>query len=185
MAYIGLARPVIAVYHQTGGKASYSGGIRFGRAINVEISPQYEDVSEYGDINDTDEKQAFSYADISLNIDEIPEEAEPVMFGHNASAGGIVYGEDDCSGFVGLGVRVRKIKSGQIKYIGIWLHKAIFTEDAQTYDSKDESMKYGTPTVKGKAVPDIEGNWKTKKIFDTAKEADSWIDELAGIEREE
>lgn len=185
MAYIGLARPIIAVYRQTGGKASYSGGIRFGKAIKIEISPQYEDASEYGDINDTDEKQVFSCADVSLNTDEIPEEAEPVMFGHNAAANEIISSEDDCPGYVGLGVRVRKIKGGQIKYIGIWLHKTMFTEDAQTYDTKDESVKYGTPTIKGKAVPDVEGNWRTKKTFDTAKEADSWINELAGIEREE
>ena len=81
MAYIGIARPVIAVYSEENGKAAYSGGIRFGKAIKIEINPQYEDVSDYNDINDTDDEEEFAYADITLDTDEIPEEAEPIMFG--------------------------------------------------------------------------------------------------------
>ena len=41
MAYIGVVRPVIAVYSEENGKAVYSCGIRFGKAIKVEIDPQY------------------------------------------------------------------------------------------------------------------------------------------------
>lgn len=185
MAYIGFARPVIAVYREKDGKASYSGGIRFGKAIKIEIDPQYEDVSDYGDINDTDEEQEIAYADISLNTDEIPETAETMMFGHEAVSGEVISDEKDRSRYVGVGARVRSVRRGQIKYIGIWLHKAIFTEGSQSHDTKGDSISYQTPTTKGKAIPDIEGKWRTKKTFDTAKEADSWIDEIAGIESEE
>lgn len=185
MAYMGLAHIVIAAYREADGKASYSGGIRFGKAIKLEIDPQYEDMSDYDDINDTDEEQEISYADVSLNTDEIPEEAEYMMFGHETTSGEVISSEKDRSGYVGVGARIRSVKGGRRKYVAIWLHKAKFTDGSQAHETKGESISYQTPTVTGKAIPDIEGNWRTKKTFDTAKEADSWINEIAGIESEE
>lgn len=185
MAYIGIARPVIAIYSEESDKVKYSGGIRFGKAIKVEIDPQYEDVSDYGEINDTDEEQEFAYADISLNTDEIPEDAEPMMFGHEERDQKTVSALSDRSRYVGLGVRVRQVKSGQIKYLGIWIHKAKFTEGSSSHETKGDSMNYQTPTTPGKAIPDMNGEWRTKKLFNTAEEADAWIDGIAGIERED
>ena len=81
MAYIGIARPVIAAYSEENGKAAYSGGIRFGKAIKIEIDPRYEDISDYRDINDTEEDEEFSYADITLDTEGVPEESEPQEVG--------------------------------------------------------------------------------------------------------
>ena len=178
MAYMGLAHIVIAAYREADGKASYSGGIRFGKAIKLEIDPQYEDMSDYEDINETDEAQEISYADVSLNTDEIPEEAEYMMFGHETTSGEVISGEKDRSGYVGVGARIRGVKGGHRKYVAIWMHKAKFTDGSQAHETKGESISYQTPTV-------TVGNWRTKKTFDTAKEADSWINEIAGIESEE
>ena len=70
MAYIGVARPVIARYVEREGEISYLDGFRFGKAIKVSVSPNYEDVSDYGGINDTEEEQEFSYAEIALNTNK-------------------------------------------------------------------------------------------------------------------
>lgn len=185
MAYVGIARPVVAEYQETKGKAEYSGGIRFGKAIRVEITPQYEDVSDYGDINDTEDKQEFSFADVSLNTDNVPEKAEPIMFGHGVSGNEIKSRYDDSAGYVGLGVRTRIVSEGKTRYIVIWLHKVKFTEGSQEHSTRGDSIDYQTPTTEGKAVPDAAGEWRTKKFFETAEEADSWIDAIAGVERED
>lgn len=182
MAYIGIARPVIAAYSEEDGKAVYSDGIRFGKAIKIEIDPQYEDISDYRDINDTEEDEEFSYADITLDTDEIPEEAEPMMFGRETDG---VSRERDCSGCVGVGMRTRHVKNGRIRYLAIWIHKAKFKEGSSSHETKGDSISYQTPSTSGKAVPDVEGNWRTKKAFETAEEADRWIDTIAGIERED
>lgn len=182
MAYIGIARPVIAAYSEENGKAAYSGGIRFGKAIKIEIDPQYEDISDYRDINDTEEDEEFSYADITLDTDEVPEEAEPMMFGREMDG---IARESDCSGYVGVGVRTKHIKNGRIRYLAIWIHKAKFKEGSSSHETKGDSISYQTPSTSGKAVPDVEGKWRTKKTFETAEEADRWIDTIAGIEREE
>lgn len=184
MAFIGIARPVIAVYRENNGKASYSGGIRFGKAVRVEIKPNYEDVSDYGDINDTEEEEEFSYADISITTDETPQEAESILFGHSAE-GEIISREGDRAGYVGFGIRTRHVKSGNVKYLAIWLHKTKLKEAGQQQDTKGDSLTYQTPVAEGKAEPDIEGKWRTKKLFDTAEKADSWIDMIAGMESEE
>ena len=57
MAYIGLANIVLAKCNENNGSVSYSNGMRFGRAIKVSIDPKYEDIGDYGDINDSDTKE--------------------------------------------------------------------------------------------------------------------------------
>ena len=37
----------------------------------------------------------------------------------------------------------------------------------------------------GKAVPAYGGQWRKKEIFNTMQEADSWLEEMAGIGKEE
>lgn len=182
MAYIGIARPVIAAYSEENGKAVYSGGIRFGKAIKIEIDPQYEDVSDYNDINDTDDEEEFSHADVTLDTDEIPEEAEPMMFGRETDG---ISKESDRAGYVGVGMRTRCVKNGRIKYLAVWIHKAKFKEGSWSHETRGDSISYQTPSTPGKAVPDVEGKWRTKKFFETAQEADLWIDAIAGIERED
>lgn len=183
MAYVGLARPVVAKYPQNGG--GYTRGFRFGKAIKIEISPEYEDISDYRDINDTEEEETFSYANITLGTSEIPWEAESAALGHETSGNEVTYRDTDCPGYVGIGIRTREVVGGATKYIALWIYKAKLKEEAQTHDTKGESIDYATPSISGKVYPDEEGKWKKKKLFDTAKEADSWLDEMAGIESEE
>ena len=95
MAFIGVASPIIAKYEENNGNITYSEGFRFGKAIKVVISPNYEDVSEYGGINDIDEEEEFSDADITMNTSETSEEAELLMFGHIANGDEVVSGTED------------------------------------------------------------------------------------------
>ena len=182
MAYIGITRPVVAPYSEENGKAKYSGGIRFGKAVKITIDPQYEGLGDYRDINDTETDDEFSYADITLDTDEVPEEAEPMMFGRETDG---ISRESDHAGYVGVGIRTRKIKNGRVRYTAIWIHKVKFREGSCSHETKGDSINYQTPSTPGTAEPDVEGKWRTKKTFETAEEADSWIDEIAGIERED
>ncbi len=181
MAYIGVARPVIARYIENEGKIQYLDGFRFGKAIKVDISPNYEDISDYGEINDTEEKEEFSYAGITFNTNEIPIEAERIMFGHEYSGSEVVSKVNDSGEYVGAGMRVSEIISGKRRYTAIWIHKIKFQEGSQEHETKGESIEYSTPETKGKAIPDYEGKWRTKKQFQSKEEADRWLDEISGI----
>lgn len=182
MAYIGLARPVIATYHTEGGKTSYSGGIRFGKAVRIEITPTYEDVSDYGDINDDDEERECTGAEVTLGTSMIPEAAENAVNGHTLVENEVLSNCKDRASPLGIGVRTRESIDGQTKYVAIWLHNVKMTEEGQSHETRGDSITYTTPSVKGTARPDENGDWRTKKTFGTKEEADAWLDGKAGIE---
>lgn len=182
MAYIGVARPIMAKYEEKSTGIRYSQGFRFGKAIRIEITPRYEDVSDYQDINETDEQKAFSYANVELNTSDIPKEAETPVFGHKVDGDKVVSSENDVSGYVGLGIRTRERISGTLKYIALWIHKVKFEEYGQEHETTGSTGDYKTPTIKGKAFPDDNGEWRTKRFFETVEAADLWLNSMAGIE---
>ncbi len=182
MSYVGVAKPVVAKYEEKNGKAEYSEGRRFGKAIKFEISPKYEDVSAYADINETDEEEEFVYADVMLEINGVKQEEEQMILGGTMEGNAIVSSQNDRAAYIGVGVRVKEIINGKVQYVAIWLHKAKFKEEEQDHETKGDSVNYTNPSITGRAIPDIEGKWRTKTKFETMEEADSWLDEMAGIE---
>ena len=58
-------------------------------------------------------------------------------------------------------------------------------EDEQDIETRGEALKYVTMQASGKAVPAYGGQWRKKEIFNTMQEADSWLEEMAGIGKEE
>ena len=105
-----------------------------------------------------------------------------MMFGRETDG---ISKESDRAGYVGVGMRTRCVKNGRVRYLAVWIHKAKFKEGSWSHETKGDSISYQTPSTPGKAVPDVEGKWRTKRFFETAQEADSWIDSIAGIERED
>ena len=58
--------------------------------------------------------------------------------------------------------------------------------DGEEYiETRGEALKYVTMQASGKAVPAYGGQWRKKEIFNTMQEADSWLEEMAGIGKEE
>lgn len=184
MAFIGLAHIVGARCNDAAGVPTYTEGFRYGRAVKAVIDPKYEDVSDYGDINDDEEVQVFAYADVTLEVSEEAEKAESLFYGHTADGNLVVSEELDQAGPVGLGFRVREKTAGKKRYTAIWLYKVNLTEEGQELETRADSIKYGTVQTKGKAVPTGNGQWRKKATFTTKQEADSWLDEMAGITQE-
>ena len=181
MAYVGLAHPVIAVYEERDGVVSYKNVTRFGKAVKYEISPNYEDVSDYQDINETDPAEEIRSADITLEISEMSEHSEGVMFGYEINADETIANQNNRASPIGLGIVTREVIAGATSYVAYWIHKVLFREEGQTHETKGDAITYITPSVKGTATPDYNGNWRTKKRFTSKAEADAWIDEKAGI----
>lgn len=185
MAYTGLAHVVSAKYSESQNGIQYSDGFRYGSAVRIRIEPKYEDVSEYGDINSEDEEQMFAYASVTLETSEITQTAEKEVLGHEVSGTGSISNEIDMSGYIGLGVRVREKRNGKTYYVAVWLYKVRLTEDEQDIETRGDSLKYTTMQATGKAIPACGGQWRRKEIFNTMQEADSWLEEMAGIGKEE
>lgn len=179
MAYIGLAKFVAASYDEK--TNTYKNGFRFGKAVKIDIAPNYEDISEYNDINDFEDEQVFTHADIELGTDYTSIEAEKNVFGHTNNTDEITSCDTDLSKYIGLGLETKEIISGVPKYVAIWLHKVKLYEERETYDTKGENIEYKTPVAKGKAYPIDTGEWRKKKTFETKEQAKSWLEKMAGI----
>lgn len=158
MARIGLAHLVAADYDQ----GSYKNGIRIPGAVSIEINPVYEDDSEYSQLNDLEEDKKISSADVTLELSE----SEDVLTSQTK----------------GIGFRSMLRHGGNRMYCAVWLHKVRLYETGESYSSKNDSLTYTTAKLEGKAAKDDTGNWRTKELFKTKKEADAWLDNKAGIE---
>lgn len=179
MAYLGLSKIVAAIYDEK--TNSYKDGFRFGKAMKADVSPNYEDVTDYNDLNDLGDEQVFTHADIELGTSYTAIEEEQRAFGHTSKNGEIVSCDTDLSNYVGVGITTKEVIGGVKRYIAIWFHKVKLYESGKTYNTKGESIEYTTPTTKGKAIPCENGEWRTKRIFETEEQADSWLNTLAGI----
>lgn len=182
MAYLGLKKPVIAYFREENNKASYTNGIQFAKAIEVEISPEYEDTGEYSGMNDLEYEKEFLYADITLGITTILPEAEQMLFGHAINDSETRSNAKDQANYVGFGFTSQERINGVTKYVAFWVCKAKFYEESQNHETRGESIGYHTPKITGRALPTENGDWRIKKIFETEKQAIEWLKQTAGIQ---
>lgn len=181
MSYIGLAKPTVANLDESGSAPKYTDGFTCGKAIGLEISPQYAEGSLYADNGKAEYVKEFKYADVSLNTDTMPIQAHTVMFGHEVNDTTVKNKTTDSPNYIGLGVYVTEKVNNVKKYVAMWLYKVKFAEGQESFKTKGDNIEYQTPTIAGQAIG-IEGDlWKETRIFDTEKKAQEWIDEMAGI----
>ena len=122
MAYVGLRKPIIAEI--TGAKV-YGEPFAFGKAIGLQVTPNYAEGSLNADDAQVEYDKEFNYAEVTLNTSTIPIEAHEKMFGHKVNEGktGATFNKDDQAKYVGMGwISVEKV-DGVRKFIGNVLYK--------------------------------------------------------------
>lgn len=183
MAYVGLRKPIIGKRKTNG---TYEAPFTMGKAVGVNITPNYAEGSLYADDEQAEYDKEFTYADVTLNTSTIPMEAEEHMFGHKVTSEddrkNVVFNKDDQANDVGMGwISVEKV-DGVRSYVGNFLYKVKFTEPSEEYTTKGESIEYKTPSISGRASADSDGNWKKTEVLKTENEALAWIYEMFGVE---
>jgi len=185
VAYVGLAKPIIAKLKETAGVATYSDGFAFGKAISLDIAPEYNEASLYCDNQQVETEKEFKQAIVTLGTTTIPTQAYSVMFGHEvknkASGIEIIFKTDDASIYVGFGCYTDETIEGVRKYVVMWIHKVKFTQSQESYKTKGDSIEFQTPSITGVAIGTDTKNWKTTKIFNTQEAAVTWLKEQAKI----
>lgn len=181
MAYYGLSLPYIAKLNPE--TNTYSDGLKCGKAVGTDITPNYIEGSLYGDNELAEYIKEFNDADVSLTVTELPIKAENVMFGHTVdeAKGTVDYKSGDSPNYVGYGICVKEIANGIIKHVAAWLPKVKFGDPGESFVTKNGSISFVTPTITGKAAPDHTGEWRYKQTFETEEEADAWLREKAGM----
>lgn len=102
MAYIGLRKPIIA---QRTGDGKYSTPFVLGKAISLNVTPNYAEGSLNADDGQAEYDKEFNYADVTLGTSTLPIEAHEKMFGHTVSTEGkeVTMNANDESSYVGTG----------------------------------------------------------------------------------
>ena len=181
MAYVGLAKPYIArlVNEKT---KTYSDGFKCGKAMNVNITPNYNEGKLYADNQLAENVKEFKDGTITLGTDRLPREADKVCFGHTVGEDGSVsYKTGDSANYVGVGFCVSEMLDGVKKYVAIVVYKTKFGENAEEYTTKGENIEFKTPSISGTISGLSTTEWKDRKVFDTEDEAEAWIMEEFGI----
>ncbi|MDD3369399.1 MAG: major tail protein [Lachnospiraceae bacterium] len=181
MAQYGLSHPFFAKLGAT--KGVYTAGFQCGKAISTDITPNFNEASLFADNALSEYVKEFKDADVNLGVDEMPLSAADVIFGHAISTedNSVTYGSEDSANYVGFGIYVNVMKDGAKTVMAAWLPKCKFTDSAETYTTKGDSITFATPTLSGKALPDEDGNWRYKQGFDTEAEAITWLKTKACI----
>lgn len=172
MAYVGLRKPIIAQLKSDG---TYDDPFAFGKAIGLQVTPNYAEGSLYADDSQAEYDKEFSYAEVTLNTSTIPIVAHEKMFGHTVTEKNVRFNGDDQNNDVGVGwISVEKV-NGVRSFIGNFLNKVKFSEPSEDYATRGESIEYKTPSITGRASTVDGGRWKETETFTTEAEAKNWI----------
>lgn len=188
MAYIGLVKPTIAKLDESMETPVYTDGFTCGKAVSLDLNPQYAEGSLYADDEKAEYDKEFKYADVTLNTSTMPIQAHNVMFGHTVENVGengtsIKIRTTDSPNYVGFGIYVKEKVNNVKRFVAMWIYKVKFTEGQESFKTKGDNIEYQTPSIAGQAIGISDNLWKEIQIFDTEKEARDWIDEMAGIKK--
>lgn len=190
MAYIGLAKPIVAKLASQSTSTgvttpTYSDGFVCGKAISLNVTPNYNEVKLFAD-NILDEYvKEFKDGTISLGTDRLPIDAQTVMFGHtvtgSTSTEEVTYKTGDSANYVGVGFYIDEMLDGAKSYTGTVIYRCKFTEAADDFTTKGDSIEFKTPTLEGAISALDDGKWKITKKFATEAAAEAWIKSTLGL----
>lgn len=180
MAYYGLRYPMIASYNRNTG--AYSNGFVCGKAVSVEVNPEYSEGSLYGDNEQVEYEKVFKNASVTLGTTTLPIEAASVVFGHTVNDNStIIKKTTDESHYVGLGIVVDEVINGTKQYCAMIVTCVQFAESGESFTTKGDSITFATPSISGLAIGDKTSQWVIKKIFESSDEALAYIKQFLNI----
>lgn len=181
MKKVGLKYPVAAIYNDSTGTPVYSDGFVIAKAMsaNIQINRNNERLHADDDIDEID--QSFIDGTESLGINELTLEKQSILLGHALENGELKANQDDIAPYLGHGFYGRIRRDGADKWRAIWFHKMQFGEPNDETETKGEKVAFKTPTIESMIMKDINGDWKSEKVFDTEADAIAWLNEKAGL----
>ncbi len=179
MAYVGLAMPAV--------KPAEGKGLILGKAVGVDIEPQYSEASLYGDNTKAEYDKNFKSAKVKLEVTTLPLKAHNILFGHTVTEAAedkeasVVNKASDSANYIGFGIYTEEKVDGKPQYIAAWLPKVKFSDPTDNWTTKGENIEYKTPSIEGEALADDNGVWKETHVFTTEDKAVSYLNEKCGI----
>ena len=185
MATTGLEYIVCALYFESGGAASYGAGMVITKAIKADLSVNLNEAVLYGDNQIAEAVKEFKDGKLTINGTHLDYDAMAMLLGHEITGDPgeeeLIARGDDSGAYVGTGFFATTMKDNVQKYRAIWLTKVKYGVPGESLETKADSIKFGTPTIEGTIMTDVDGVWKRETVLPTKADAIDWLNDKANI----
>lgn len=186
MAIYGAKSPLFAPFageEPQSGIPVYGAGRAIGRLVGCTVTPNNAEgrldadnaLAEY--INEiTDE-------DISLETDDLIVDNAVMLYGATLSGGDLEYRQGDTPPYGGYGFYHTAMRNGEKSYIGHFYPKVRATRGARTFNTKGQTITFGTSTLAMKAMFTGDGLIEVEsEPFAREEDAYAWVASKLGID---
>lgn len=190
MAVVGLSKPYIAKYSNTGTTVTYTQPTLIGKAITMSLS--LNSGSEnilYADNAPAESDNQFSGGSLTIGTDNLSAEAMLSIFGtkeeainadgvSTSDAKWLVHDDDQIIPYVGFGGVIMKKVNGATKYVAVIYNKVQFQNLNDSATTKGETIEWQTPELTATLMrsDNVKHEWKRITTdLDTEAEAEAAI----------
>lgn len=167
----GFSKPWVALYAESNGAVTYSGGIPLARGVDVTISIEADDDNNFyaDNVLAESDRQSFSSGTLSLTVDGLKDAARKLISGVTTTqtAGQVsfdVYDQLAVVPYVGVGFVVRYMEDGVTSYVPVILKKVKFNDPEITAATQTESIDWQTQALEGTIMRDDTANHAWRMI---------------------
>ena len=177
--------PWVALYAESQGTVTYSGGIPLARGVDVSISIESDsDNNFYADnvLAETD-RQAFSGGTLTLTVDGLKDAARKLISGvttvqsvtvtTGTAVSFDVYDDQASVPYVGVGFVVRYMEDGVTSYVPVVIRKCKFSDPEITAATQEENIDWQTQSLEATIMRDDTSNhaWRMIGVAQTTEAA--------------
>ena len=162
----GFSMPWVALYANSSGTISYSGGMPLARGVSVSLDVETSDDNDfYADnvLAETD-NQGFSSGTVTLTVDGLKDAARKLIMGITASKSVTIgtdttvvfeqYDDTQAIPYVGVGFVARYMEDGVPSYVPYILNKVKFNPEGLEAATQEEEIDWQTTELEGSIMRD-------------------------------
>ena len=196
MATIGLSKPYYALYQESGGTVTYSGGGLIGKATEMSLELEGADANIlYADNGPAESDNQFAGGTLTISTDDLLPEPMLAILGlveeemtleeaSTATPKWIVYNDDQAIPYVGFGGIIKAKQSGVTKWIAVVLTKIQFANPGINAVTQGETIEWQTKELTATVMRDdsTKHKWQMQSTpMDTEADAEAAIKKALNI----
>jgi phi13 family phage major tail protein len=186
---VGFSLPYVATYVNTSGTITYTGGMRLARGVEVSLSPEYSDSTDFYADNGVQESEAgtFTGGSVTLTCDDPLAAAKALIEGTPAADtdGWVKHGDSISKPYVGLGWIVEYVSGGVHTWVPTVVRKAKLASIDDEASTREDDVEYQTTAMEFNLHRDDSANhdwkWVNEAGYETEAAAEAALKTALGI----
>lgn len=185
----------VAKYNNNAGAVTYGARQSAGDAMTASLELTFAEGSLYAEGRMAEYVREATGGTISIGTKYIPAEAQKLMYGSQPktrtigtkTVESLVESADDAASYVGVSFYAPDRIDGVTKYTCVFIPKALFGPPGMSYQTKNNTITFQTPTTTGQFMADDSSGKVIREvaIVDDMETAIAWCDAVFGAAAEE